>query len=353
MPIHSITLKETWRAAVCAMSPLFFAAMVSCSSNDSFDEVIEGNDPLSPELTVIHEVNGLGDRGYNDAIHRGLRQGKNSYDYRLQMCVPDTYDEAEQAFLQWIEAPNEGRRRLMVLGADSYDFLVEKYADRIPDNDSAQVLWLESRRRDLPVHTLYMSLYGAAYTTAALTALLPHADSCAIVCGTTFAEGAMADVVQGFNHAMQEKRGTQAKVFSLAADASGFNMADSLYHKCFTLEQTYGFVLPVAGGSNEGLYRFTREYPHTFYTAGMDGDYSEHSPTMFVSIVKHIDQAVLETVGSWMAGEPLPRHQRPGLESGMVEVMPSTYGVIEGIETPIAELRPEAIEKENAYEKDK
>ena len=304
-------------------------------------------------VTAIVSANGLGDRSYCDLIYSGLRQSENALDINLQVIVPKSYAEAEQYFDAWL---NDDRHtdghRLLVAASGEYEAYLRTKADRIPDEEKARVLLMESETTDAPYYTLRLPFYGAGYTAGYITPLLHGGDSTAVVLANTN-EATITDCYAAFRDGFLDAGGRRLDVFPLADDQTGYSMADSLYHLCFSLRGHYGVVLPIAGGSCQGVLRYTREYPTDFYTIGMDVDQQESSYAVAFSILKHIDRAVLGFITSWRRGEKLERHYSYGLATGYMQVLVADGSRFDHLRQAVEDVRQTAILQEEAYEKRK
>lgn len=299
-------------------------------------------------VTAIHSPNGLGDRGYCDMIFAGIEISKEAHDFWLMTEVPNNLDEAEQLMNEWLDDTTANGKRLLILASSDFEPMVRAQRDRIPDNERNKVLLLESRAEDLPAYTIHLPMYGACYQAGCAATQFPYSDTCAIVCANRL-EGPIVDGYRGFTEGFLDSGGQQADTLFLADDNTGYAMADSLYRLCYTLERKYNFVFPLAGGSNQGLLRFTREYPNTFYTAGMDVDQSDYSDRVAFSVVKHVERAVETFLDQWVADRELPRNMSFGLSSGYVEIVASE-NYRDFIDETLKACKERAIQKENDYE---
>lgn len=329
---------------------LLFPVLTSCQKDE---EEIPGNVLSKSQfyVTAIHSPNGLGDRGYNDNLYKGIRESQLTHGFHLQSYSPLNMNEAEQLMINWMKDSIVTGTRMLVLGSSDFEPLLRKHADQLPSPEHGEIVLLESRATDMPAYTLYLPIYGACYQAGCIAMLFPYAHTSAVVCANR-TEGPIADGLRGFKEGFTDSNGLQLDTYYLADDDIGYTMADSLYRLCHTLEQNYGFVFPICGGSNQGLIRFTREHPYTFYTAGMDVDQSDYSPKITFSVVKHIDRAISRFLQAWVNRETIPLHQRWGLSSDMVEVVASpAYKEFLGNSLEITNKT--AIHKEEAYEKTK
>ena len=135
-------------------------------------------------------------------------------------------------------------------------------------------------------------------------------------------------------------------------DFNGYSMPQEAYQQTDSLTNlNYRFIYPVAGGSNQGIYRYSREYPDRLYTAGMDVNLSAYSAHITFSTVKRIDQIVKQYIN------------RLCTEGTFGDTLHTTYGIaeryadidwVEGYEDSYKELinyyYPIVTEKEQEYE---
>lgn len=300
------------------------------------------------EVTVIYSTSGVGDDGYNSAILRGVVQAYKDLGFRLDQHMPANLDEATRISATWVaDSAQAPTQRLLVLASSEYEPLLDKLAaGPLPSADD--VMLLESRRTDLPAYTLYLPLYGASYEAGYISGLLPYGNLSAIVCANP-TDSTLTDGCRGFADGYYRRFGQAPPVHYLDQTTNGYAMSDSLYRLCHTFDAEYSFVYPLVGGSLGGLLRFTREYPHTFYTCGLDTDCSQLSSRVAFSVVKHIDRAVNSFLTQWVSDVPQPRHQRMGLGSGMVEVVLAP-GYDEFLGKELTTITSEALRKEELYE---
>lgn len=155
--------------------------------------------------------------------------------------------------------------------------------------------------------------------------------------------------------------GNKAEVFYLANDVSGYAMADSAYRYASRLDDH--FVFPLAGGSNSGIYKSSRESLFsTMLVVGMDVDCGAFSGRIPYSMVVHIDRIIEDYLTEWLQTGSMRRHQTYGLDSGMIEVVLSKYFADFSYiwedyyrdyyywENALKQYTDEAKEKEKAYE---
>ena len=328
------------------LSIVLIGILSSCSKEDNTP--IDNNSIPSPIVTVFFSPNGLGDRGYNDNIAHGVNRSQETHGYRLNRICPTSLQEAERYMDAWLSALDNTTRRLLVLASEDYEAMVVRYADRIPDDDVNRVYLFESRSTDLPAYTFYLPFYGVCYQAGYLASLLPSMESAAVLCANNYARP-IIDGRDAFAAGYNENCNYPLDYIYLSDSDEGYALADSTYRLSYTLHQLYDFVFPLAGGSVQGLLRYNREYPTSFYTAGVDVDISDYSTLVPYSAVKHIDKAVEQTINLWIEEIETPRQQRLDMEAGFTElVIAEHYRSL--LEVAEKESRANAIIKEKAYE---
>jgi basic membrane protein A len=75
------------------------------------------------------------------------------------------------------------------------------------------------------------------------------------------------------------------------------------------------FIFPVAGGSNNGVYKYTRDMVVSLLlVCGMDVDASAYSVRVPCSMVLHLDLLVNRLLTQWLTSGELPTHTEVGLD---------------------------------------
>lgn len=108
---------------------------------------------------------------------------------------------------------------------------------------------------------------------------------------------------------------------------------------------SYGFIFPMAGGSNSGIYRYSREYDECPLLSGMDTDQSALSNYITGCVIKHIDKLIYKYLSEWLVSKELPVSKVYDLESGYIdwELAPAYESQFKNI---VESHRQEAINKE-------
>lgn len=340
-----------WSLSILGLITIF---CTSCSS-DNFDEPDVPVEP-TPQIIVMYGPSGLGDQGYMDCILTGVQKFKRAHYAEVDMYQysPTTMEEAERLLTDWLTLPQSNIPALFVVASSDYESLVTEALSEHSLTDNKRMLMFENDiQLDLPITIFQMSMYGASYLAGVTAAeyvrslgedaankdaliLLAHPND------VTIAKSG-AGFQDGFNAG-----GIDAKAFTeyLAEDWTGYVSAQDAYQRMSTWSKNYAFVFPVAGGSNQGIYRYTREYSDSSLTAGMDVDQSGLSRNITGSVIKHIDNVVYDFMETWLTTGELPESTVFGLESGYVDwLLSPNYSQYQPI---VDAARQEAIRKEAA-----
>lgn len=292
-----------------AVSTLMAAILPSCDS-------AEPAESSAPEKAIIFlfSPGGLGDMGYNDRILEGIQRFKNEHaDIDIYIHSPGELDEAERIFSDWLDRPQSDIPALFVLGSSDYEPMAERHLARCNLTENKSILFFESRRHysDPRIHSFQISMYGASYLAGAVAKKCADGRKSLIVLANG-SDGPISVAKDGF----LAGHGSDCDVECLAEDWTGFVSAPLAYRKMDTWASVYGFIFPVAGGSNAGIYRYSREFERSPFLAGMDIDQSGLSNKITGSVIKHIDRLVYEYLNEWSRTGTMPDTRLYGLESG-------------------------------------
>lgn len=336
-------IAHTLRALTSLMTLLLLAVsgLVGCSKEDE-----PAAETVVPQVIFLFSPGGLGDLSYNDCILSGLQRFKNEFPHvDVFMYSPPSLETAERIFSDWMKRPGSDIPVVFVLASSDFEPLVDRYSEIYSLTPNKRILLFESLKKypDDKIYTFQVSMYGASYL-AGCTARGCDSDK-----GSLVVLGSSADVpILSARDGFMEGLGKECDVESLADDWTGYVMAPEAYRKMKEWAPSYGFVFPVAGGSNMGIYRYSREYPDSPFLAGMDVDQSQYSDRITGSVVKHFDRLIVEYLSQWLEEGTMPETDVYGLESGYVDwVLSPRY---EGSFSDLIEgKRGEAIQKERDY----
>ena len=321
---------------------LLLAFLPSCS--DSSAEPVPEEEVH--QIIFLFSPGGLGDLSYNDCILSGVQQfKKENPEVDVFMYSPPSLEVAERIFTDWLKRPGSNIPVLFVLGSSDYESLADEYVPQYPLTPNKRLLLFESLTEisHEGISTFHVSMYGASLLAGKTAAECSGAMKSLVLLGSS------TDIpIRSALHGFAEGLGADPDVEYLADDWSGYIMAPEAYRKMSGWASTYGFIFPVAGGSNAGLYRYSRENAVCPFLAGMDVDQSGFSQKITGSVVKHFDRLIVEYLTEWLHYGSMPKFVNYGLESGYVDwVLSPTY---ESRFRPIVEQsRKEAVEKEKIY----
>lgn len=306
-----------------------------------------------PSIRVVFPVTGLGDRGYSDNIFEGVCRARERYAPTHYLTV-ETYsvastDRIETLIDDWFRNPVSTRQLLIVS-----DGTLAPMFDRHPNwktSPSNMVLILDSNRSDQPVYSRFLQLYGISHLAGQVVAGLKLAPA-AVVLGNN-QDFPLQESAAGFCDGYRIAGGNpdSISILPLSPNSSeGFNMADSLYRLSYRLDgEGYRFVLPVCGGSSNGLYRYTRQNDDaSFYTCGIDVDAQNSSGKVLFSLLKRYDMVVEDFIGAWLDGQEQERHVTYGIGSEYLHLLPSNEysGIVNDICTDTLTVRSVMAERQ-------
>ena len=323
---------------------------IACS-NDNNDEPDIPTTP-TPQIIVMYAPGGLGDQGYNDRILAGVQNFKKTYhdDVEMYQYSPGSLEDAGRLLIDWLSLPQSETPALFVVGSSDYENLLYEILEEQSLTPNKRLLLFESDgRENLPVTTFRLSIYGASYLAGVTAAELLENDSNALILLAHPGDNVIAKAETGFRDGFKDTRETlqaAGEVYTeyLAQDWSGYISTQSAYQRMSDWAKSYDYIFPVAGGSNQGIYRYTREYPDAPLTAGMDIDQSGLSRNITGCVIKHIDRVVYKYMEKWLTTGELPASSVFGLESGYTDWLLSQY--FPQCQPAIEAARTNAIRKE-------
>ena len=341
---------------------IVLVVLSSCSDRDG-NTAETFNESLS--VTLVTSLNGAGDNGYNDLILSGaLRFYQEHENINLSLVWPHNMNEAESFLVSWMEKESE-ERELLILGSNEYEQLVKERDIKL---DEQKTILLFESEAIAGVNTFRVQRYGISYLAGCIVA----PEGCATIVAALPNDPILTDAISGFsdgfNKYYNEEDVEDSYYFStgldtiyLANDHTGYAMPDSTYR--LMTEINNGFIYPLAGGSNNGIYKSIRDnYFALTMAIGMDADCSAHGKGIPFSVIIRTDKLVEEYLTMWVNGEELPSHSSYGLEDGYTDIIISPYFYEMNMqwkpyyekenywEDAYYKYKEEAIEKEREYE---
>lgn len=334
-------MKRMQYLMVCLSIFLFFSA---CADEEQ-EQVAQPHQ----QLIVLFSPGGLGDMGYNDQVLRGLQTVKKEReDVEMLYYSPSSLEEAEKIFSDWLKMSAGNMPSLFVFAGSDYEDMAARWLNNDAlDRTNKDILLFESANtQHLPLHSFQISMYGASYL-AGITAAATSARSALVVLGNG-TDLPIVYAAHGFAEGFSDGGKQTVETVSLADDWTGFAAAEEAYRNMSDWTQRYSFVYPVAGGSNNGVFRYIREYPEGLYTAGMDVDQAPLCTQIVGSVVKHIDLLIEDYLTEWIDTSVMPESAIYGLESGYIDWVLSPNDE-EAFDEKVKNSRVTAINKEKNY----
>ena len=154
--------------------------------------------------------------------------------------------------------------------------------------------------------------------------------------------------VDGYRDGYLAAGGNGCDVHYLSDDPDGgYRMPDEAYRYCMMSDVDYRYYFSVAGASNKGMYRFSRE--RYKLAVGMDDNMGFFSLMITMSVVKHMDRIVVDILGDLLARRNIPYHQTFTYSSGYEELVFSE-GITSDRFLDISDIRNRIVEIEQSYE---
>lgn len=343
LAIKTIFMYIVFKSQIKLLMLLLIALSCSCERDIDVLPALEKN------VYILFSPGGIGDSGYNDLILRGALQAQKENDFRLHVLSPNSVEEAEKMYSAWLQSEDdENPPTLFILAASEYEDIPAKYSSS-EIGENKKVVLFETRTSQSEISTFSISMYGACYLSGAIAAIF--GEQAAIICGNKN-DKAVNVAVDGFYAGFMEAGGSEIIRENLSDTWEGYAMPELAYTRTAELSKQYSFIFPLAGGSNLGIFRYTREYSKGLYTAGMDVEQSRLSSQITFSVVKHIDKLLKEYVGFWLNDVALPDSAVYGLESGYIDVVLSS-NYEDACCNRFNNYRNRAVMKEKEYEENR
>lgn len=300
---------------------VFFLTGCSESSSPQFDNL------PSLRITLITSTGGNGDNGYNDLILAGIMRYYNRHeaDVWLSMRQPVNADVAREYIEDWIlntQVENGTKSRsLLILASSEYENILREKNPELKDYQ--RILLFESDGNNLPegVSSFRIGRYGAAYLAGLMAGESPES----YIISALPENGLLKDAEQGFSEGYQfASQGKTAVINYLSENEMGFSMPEKAYDLVKDLDEV--FIFPLAGGSNNGIYRYSREdYFTLLLIAGMDVDCSDYSTRIPFSMLTHIDKILETTLEEWHNTGSLSSHKDYFMGEGVEIIVNSNF----------------------------
>ena len=302
-------------------------------------------------------------------IYEGVERTAQELGLRTMQLSPQSTEEGLrylELMMRQMEAAQDSVRRLFIVTSPVYDEYLRTNSNRLAKNANADLLYLETRT-PLPGKgsTLFMPYYGAMFEAGAM---MPPLGERVMLIAANRREQAIMDAIQGFtdgwNADMTSVIGRTKKYLATTyideTGEGGYEIADTtamrLIHQWN--DDDISNIVPICGGAFNTFWRMNEIEMGGMFIVGVDKEF--RTPFSHLSVVKHIDQAVIQCIRQWLSIEGMPKHQSLGLASGFTEVI-RTYAdhyeqypieIFEELnEEKLKEIHETALRKEEEHEK--
>lgn len=127
---------------------------------------------------------------------------------------------------------------------------------KLRDGFGDDVLLFETNGTDLPIHTFLINMYGASYIAGSIASLFSYQ---AAVLAANAQDLSIQRSITGFSEGFIDNGGTSVSTCYISDNHEGYSMQARAYELTDSLTETHRFIYPIAGGSNQGVYRYSRE----------------------------------------------------------------------------------------------
>ena len=295
--------------------------LLMLSACGSADDTLIPEERVEAAVTVVCSINGPGDNGYNDSALRGIVNFGQRTGTQLSLLHPADNDEAVGMIEQWKRSSAGTQPRLLVLAGSDYVDIARQHCTGLAANQ--RVLFFEGDG-ELPerVSTFSICRSGAAYLAGCMAQGCPEAYIVKACPGDMVVDEAAEAFSSGYT---RYSNSGIVKVATLANDISGYAMPDSTYRMMMEIDfdnMSGRFYFPLAGGSNTGIYKYSREETFTLMlVCGMDTDCSAYSSRVPFSMVIDMERVLDELLTQWKNTGELPACTVYGMRSGVIDIV--------------------------------
>lgn len=300
-------------------------------------------------VEVVLSPGGVGDQGYNDNILRGLQTAAVRYGFTLAVHIPGEKEQGIQIYNDWLNAPldDDCERSLFVFSGGEYEYLLQGLS--LPKDARKDVLMFETEKAVDGIYTFFVGCYAASYLAGATSVMDNNGEEQkALVIAANPHDKQVRRAVEGYRDGYLAAGGNGCDVHYLSQEPDGgYRMQDEAYRYCMEQHGKYMYYFAAAGGSNKGMYRFSRE--NFELAVGMDDNMGFFSSMITMSVVKQMDRVIVDVLGDLLENKEIPYHQKFTYASGY-EGLVFSEQVSEDWFLDISDIRNRIIEIEQSYE---
>ena len=285
--------------------------------------------PVDRQVVIFSSIGGAGDNGYNDLIAKGLtRVYMDKSGVSMNYLTPESMGQADSLVHKWInESSRTVAHTLLILSSSDYRELTERIIsdNNFKSDNEIEILTFEIpelplSQNNIKAYSFMIPMDGASYQAGVFAAEMGCTNP--LIWLAYEKDPLLLRAANGFEEGYKSITGQVPDRRYLSDDWHGYSMDKEAYMQMEEIDGKYDFVYPVMGGSNMGIYRYLRENPGGPWVAGMDVDQSSYSSNVVGSVVKHIDDLLVELVRGWINGVPIEHYKEYDTQSGYIEWYP-------------------------------
>ncbi len=358
LEVEESELTESYNARILNSKVLLIfvvALLTSCAKGDVIyiDDDEEWLTDQRPLVFFLYAEEDLGDLGYADNVYRGVVRASDSNNLLLS-CVEtssEVFEKTFDSFLSVLSNLEEDRRILVVVFNKGYEEIYHSYEDSIKQIDDVDILFVESSDSTLSSYTLNCEDYGVYYLAGCVVGSGLSDVSRILLVSANGTNMILEGMRRGFCDGITASNSEIEVSNYYISDSSnyGYDAEDILYEYSDEINKKYQLVLPLCGGSIQGLLRYNREHSESFYTIGVDVDMQAYSSKVPFSVVQRLDGAVEKWINRWAKGESQERHQSYGLADSYTGIVVSE-GYRNQLDEVVSQYLQTAIGKEKEYQ---
>lgn len=282
-------------------------AMVGCSSETT------GEDGNKKEVIgFITDTGGLGDLGFNDAVHAGVL--KAGEEFGVEVKVVETVDQSDYAN-NMRALLNDGATIISCAGETFKDALItvsSEYPDAKFIVSDINIDGIDN------VTTTMFKEQEAAYLLGAFAGLVTKTDKVGYIAGkeSPLQERTKVSFEAGFASVNKDGKVTSLYSGTYSDVNKGNDIATSLY------TQGNDFVASFSGAVNLGLFKAVNEAGEGSYALGAAlGQFELNPEKIMASQVKTVDKAIYTSLSEYLNGSFVPGVVSRGIEAGGVDLL--------------------------------
>jgi len=311
------------KVIILFLAPIF--VLVSCGKEGTTSSPSNSNSVTTVEnlLTVVLPYTGLGDAGYNDRLMSAVTDFYEAERLSLNLSVknPSSEDQVKQIIKTWAAQSVSGKS-LLVLASGDFEAPLKQAGVSLASNQN--IILFESSSTDLGenITSFKFQRYGIFYLAGLMAA--PWNSAVAIMAwqGDALAKDAYNGFADGY-----ATGGNTVTTKYIASDASGYFDTNAAY-ECVS-ECSNTFVLPLAGGANLGIYKYTMDNDDADICVFDTDNNSQATYAMSpITISIKVDSLLNNYLYDWRNGKLTSGNKVYGLDSEYVQMMFNWFYVV-------------------------